>query len=611
MARLVDRIATSLEPDMRAAFLQAVRAAVHYVPLDELEAAIRTKNTDLIRRLLERAVAERLLPELKPFYDILTAAMTAAGAAPVIGATLQFSLTDARVRSWIRANVGILVTGVANEALKASQQAVNRIVQAGYTEGFAPQVQARLIREVVGLTSRQETARSNYATSIAAPELAIPAERQVELVAVYTQRLLTQRANSIARTETFRATMAGRYELWGEQFARGALQSHRTWLKWIVVDDDRLCRFCRPMDGKKVRYGEGFRPTEVGGVEPVYRTRKPDPYSQKRDLQGRFAKSAEIRPITDGEVVRFKSQWQTDQVSADGWLKFPPLHIQCLPAGMLVSPGGRVTGASERQFDGDLVIIRTASNQYLSCTPNHPVLTPNGWVPAYLLQVGDNVVRTLGLEGIAGLDSDDHNMPTLIEEVAEPFLNDRQVPSIPVPVTAEDFHGDGKGSKVAVVGSDRFLMDGVHTPFAEESSQLNLIGAGVLDPVLLNRGGSFDFALDARDHTLGCPVGGGDLSSSLVGSHPTPLDEFGFPLASSFDASFEQSFLDGSPVDPQLFGELVLRHPGQVAADEVVYVERYPFHGPVYNIETTSGWYSAGSIVVHNCRCDLVLVFER
>jgi hypothetical protein len=540
-------------------------------------------------------VAERFLPELKPFYDILTAAMTAAGAAPVIGATLQFALTDNRVRSWISQHVGILITGIANQTV----QAIRQIVQAGYTEGFAPQVQARIIRDVIGLTPRQATARLNYAASL--QELNVLPERQVELIALYTQRLRTQRANSIARQETFTATMSGRFELWGEQFARGALQVHRTWLRWVVVDDDRLCPYCRPMDGKRVRYGDLFIPAVKGGVQPVYRTRKPDPFSQKRDLEGRFAKAAttEFEPLTDRELVRFPG------------VKHPPLHIQCLPVGTLVSPGGRVAGASKRHFDGDLVIIRTASNQYLSCTPNHPVLTPNGWIPAYLLQVGDNVVRTLGLEGVTGLDDNDHDVPAPIEKVAEPFLNNRQVSSVPVPVTTEDFHGDGVGSQVAVVGSNRFLVNGVYASFAEEFGQFNLVSTGVLDPILLDGGGSFDPSFDTRGHTPGCLVSSGNLGLPLGGSHPAPFDEFGFPLASSFDASFEQSFLDGAPVDSQLSGELILRYPGQVALDEVVYVERYPFHGLVYNIETTSGWYSAGSIVVHNCRCSLVLDFEK
>jgi hypothetical protein len=45
------------------------------------------------------------------------------------------------------------------------------------------------------------------------------------------------------------------------------------------------------------------------------------------------------------------------------------------------------------------------------------------------------------------------------------------------------------------------------------------------------------------------------------------------------------------------------RHPGAMAADEVVEVNRSEFRGYVYNLETRDGWYVADGIVTHNCRC--------
>lgn len=151
-----------------------------------------------------------------------------------------------------------------------------------------------------------------------------------------------------------------------------------------------------------------------------------------------------------------------------------PAHWNCLPGDSLVLARNTITGATKRWYDGEVVVIRTASGRELTCTPNHPILTDTGWVPAGRLNVGCNVVCDGGREWkSASLDNDNENVPATIHDVAEAFFRSGKVVPMPVPVSPPDFHGDGGGSEVAIVAAKGFLSDRVNTPVLEHRPQLD------------------------------------------------------------------------------------------------------------------------------------------
>ena len=144
----------------------------------------------------------------------------------------------------------------------------------------------------------------------------VPLERAILNTELYGNRLLNLRASTIARTENITVANAGRVDTWRQMIADRFLEEGRMTLKWHVTDDDRLCPYCAPMDGQVIRWGGLFESTERGFTDdrkwPRGKRLKPDPYGQKRDLVGRFAKAVTERK--DGEVVR---------------VPYPPLHPQC------------------------------------------------------------------------------------------------------------------------------------------------------------------------------------------------------------------------------------------------------------------------------------------
>ena len=156
----------------------------------------------------------------------------------------------------------------------------------------------------------------------------------------------------------------------------------------------------------------------------------------------------------------------------------PPLHYNCLLGDSNVLPVGSISGVSKRWFDGEIIIIKTAGGRVLRCTPNHPILTSKGWIGAGVLNVGGDVICDL-VGDWKGISISNHkNTPPLIKDVVDSFLGSSKMLTRPVPVSPEDFHNDGKGSKIAIIGTNRFLRDCFNTPITKHFSKPNFIFRG-------------------------------------------------------------------------------------------------------------------------------------
>jgi len=329
---------------------------------------------------------------------------------------------------------------------------------------------------------------------------------------------------------------------------------------------------------------------------------------------------------------------------------FPPLHYYCLPGDALVASRHRITGASKRWFEGQLVVVRTASGREVACTPNHPVLTRRGWVAAGALDLTDEVICDGRGQGEALADAQDQDVEARIEDVAEAFLGSGGVRPVPMPMTAEDFHGDGADGEIAVVGTNRGLTVEDKAALLQEARNVVFQGG---DPTTaaLSRGLQFVALPFAPSDGL---VGGGGEGAPLLRAEAghsgelllTPVteaytllaqhagDDVGgdphlFGDAGHADASGEHAD-SGGGVDVALAGVLHGNassgerpvhglevaadfvgdlHPGDagtVQADNVVFLGRREFAGHVFNLETASGYYSTGGIVVHNCRSTIL-----
>lgn len=336
-------------------------------------------------------------------------------------------------------------------------------------------------------------------------------------------------------------------------------------------------------------------------------------------------------------------------------------HPRCFPAGTVVS-GPRASASTARWFDGEVVEIRTQGGRFLSVTPNHPILTAEGWVAAGSLVEGGHVIGAPGREGgETAVVPDDHQIPAFIEDVAGAVGRaDGMAPRV-VPTAPEDFHGDGEGSEVCVIRTDGLLRNGLDADGSEVALQQPL-GGRYVELFAFDRRGAFPLLIERRGTTTRGPVRGFGDSRSLLWRSPGHPRRHRFGPISQVMAGFRDEALNDAPAayaklareglsrlarevardhaasqdvitsplprgadspgfrarsqqpallerrpEPWLAHARELcggldAHAGQVVADRVIEIRRRAFSGHVFNLQTERGWYVANDVIVHNCR---------
>lgn len=330
-----------------------------------------------------------------------------------------------------------------------------------------------------------------------------------------------------------------------------------------------------------------------------------------------------------------------------GGLRFE-VHPGCFPAGTEVS-GPKASAATTRRYVGDLIEIRLR-NGFLSCTPNHPILTPSGWVPAGELHEGSDVIRSLGTKrGVGRVHPDHDERPTLIEQVAESLASSGPVATTSMPVAPEDFHGDGFGGDVDVVWADSFGEDRRDATRLQQFGEVPLC-LGCMGLLALAGVGAFHALSQRRLPPGSGTIGGLGIATTLLGGHRLAPHDLRLGHAADGHTSFDQApsnndSLKGQALANRKFGlapevsgnDLLVRRnkalratgdspgnhlasqggesdaslatslsegrAGAVEVDRVVHLRRVGFRGHVYNLQSEDHWYIANGIVVHNCQC--------
>lgn len=336
----------------------------------------------------------------------------------------------------------------------------------------------------------------------------------------------------------------------------------------------------------------------------------------------------------------------------------PPFHPFCLvPGQMVVAPN--LLGSSERWYEGEVIVVSTASGNEITCTPNHPVLTDSGWLAAGEIVKGGHVISSLDHKRVVkSVDPNYDQMPAMIEDVARSVGVAGEMPSRSVPVAPEHFHGDGIGSEVAVVRSNRLLRHGIDAePIGEPVSQ-HALGFADIGRIRLAREGTLDVLLHRLLLTPKRVVGGGRQGFALCRRHLREAKAHGFGLGADQSVLAEPVTDDTLTIDVEHLGDLgrgsllldvelpehvragvlaaargklgpdaaeahtdipralfeeSFAHPegirdlldclaGAVQLDRVVEVERRDYSGHVYDLHTVQGWYVGNNIITHNCK---------
>jgi hypothetical protein len=277
------------------------------------------------------------------------------------------------------------------------------------------------------------------------------------------------------------------------------------------------------------------------------------------------------------------------------------IEIRCL-VGDSVLEARDIEHAYRRAYSGPLVCTYSKGARVLAGTPNHPVLTRRGWVALGEIVEGDDLVCCAFPErrGLAdpNVDAPPTEASKLFDSIANAGSMERR------PTRQVDFHGDGGESEVEVVETNRLLRHDGKPSHTEHQCKLFLETAGNTAGVL--HGPSTRFA---RTDDL---ISGDSCSTSRVLGGPSNVGLFGAThscetiLASSRETSDRDPLPDEQPLD-DLVGDTcqlcqaVSRGSLQVSVRKVDRIDRGNFHGHVFNLQTSSGWYTSSGVVTHNC----------
>lgn len=337
------------------------------------------------------------------------------------------------------------------------------------------------------------------------------------------------------------------------------------------------------------------------------------------------------------------------------------VHPNCFVEGTIVT-SPHVFATSVRDYCGEVITFTTSSGNEVTVTPNHPILTPKGWVIAGLLQEGEKVVENRFSDRPATLDIDPNNIniPTKIEDVVHSFGQSGSVSTISVKVSPEDFHGDGINSKICIININCFLRNKFNIIFNKYFRKSFFVSSYNFR-LFFNTDCSFQKSFMWLFRTFKSYISGLCKVRALFRSHSLQSCTHSFaPTCSFMESIFRKSKCDNAMIDAKRFSNGFFGLSRDISSDDFVYGKIYPiaskfilfcgsklrklnsiffksflkngiadvedgryllnciseqikfsdiiqinrkfFHGKVYNLQTKNNWYIANNIITHNCR---------
>lgn len=267
-----------------------------------------------------------------------------------------------------------------------------------------------------------------------------------------------------------------------------------------------------------------------------------------------------------------------------------------------------------RYHEGDVLSIKTARGRNLTITPNHPILTTRGWIPAQDVDPLRDSIYGFGA-GFFRYPKVD-NMPPSAEEVFRTLKQRGRLTRIvgrPM-----DFHGDTVADgEIEIVAADSSLRSNVFNSAPPQASDYRYFGRPLptsSQSVCLGTGlGSHSDCLHSpllapNFACVSCEVSPFFEAQRLPilcehgGYSPSPLNQHRLSISSSRNVSLPQSRTNRFAANPELAPYLGAGLSPLVLADKIVDVKIERFSGHMYNFSTKEGWYVSNEIITHNCR---------
>lgn len=291
----------------------------------------------------------------------------------------------------------------------------------------------------------------------------------------------------------------------------------------------------------------------------------------------------------------------------------------CFIGETKIATDSEIIRSYKHDYSGELVTIKTARGVEFTCTPNHPIFTPIGWVGANTLHKGDDVFITfVGDEHLSGRNPDVNHVFSRIDAIHNFFnkISCKRVGGLSV-----NFHGDIPTSEVEIVTHKRLLKD-----------NRNIVSDKTVEKFFFKSSNkSFMSKCSFMEHfrrigfsTLGI-MSCLRKALSLFWTRMCHTSKHCFRTISGCDSILLQTQSDNVSGNVQFSGDGIDRPSCAIFADNIIDVKISSVrHIPVYNLQTNKNYYFVSSIIpdsskkyngipmaiAHNCRCTTVAIVE-
>lgn len=286
-----------------------------------------------------------------------------------------------------------------------------------------------------------------------------------------------------------------------------------------------------------------------------------------------------------------------------------PIHPACVP-GIAPVDVRNILAGTRRRYTGELAVIATSAGNQIAVTPNHPILTDVGWLPAGEIGPVHYVADCCQPQRVVGSGPNESQRPVVAQDVWRALAV--TFGFIQMPLTAEDFHGDGSDGQVDIIRADGYFTPPRYVKSVQAVDEFQFVSGQRRGLFLTGFGDAAPFVPRGFTST-GSGVRGGYLRGALFGGHLCSPHATGVRGATALDTCLNQPPANYGACDPLLVRDDVLSEaPGVVGGQRfhrVIDVSRVNFTGHVYNFQTATGTYGAYHTVTHNCDCTVAPVF--
>lgn len=313
----IEALAAKLEPKLAKAILEALQAQKGAVSLDAIAGALEKGDIGKVVALLDIVDLDSVMAGVEHELQGLVWAAGAATAAQagtvanLAGTVFRFNQLNPRLVEFLQQYSLKLIRQIDD----STKEGIRAALMDGMLAGQNPRDQARKVRQVIGLTDRQGKAVLNFRKELESMHLRSSAggynlggkisrapggaqvyaldsegapkdgilerrlrdfrfdgqiqraitsgkpltEEQIDkMVDAYARKYLKHRSETIARTESMRATNIGVQDAWRQAIETGKVGEDLIRRKWIVGHDERLCEVCSAVPGMNPKVGVKF-----------------------------------------------------------------------------------------------------------------------------------------------------------------------------------------------------------------------------------------------------------------------------------------------------------------------------------------------------------------